>query len=158
MTAGQREWINEHDDQPATVLLHAVKIAFKAHAEQTDKAGGPYFLHCKRVADAVEGEDERVVAYLHDVVEKGPGWTLDRLRDEGFSSAVIEAIDALTRRPKEGDDEFVKRALRNALARPVKVADLKDNLAQAEKIGSDPGKYEKGLKIVAQMYNHPAGT
>ena len=158
MTVGQREWINEHDDQPAADLLHAVKIAFKAHAEQTDKTGGPYFLHCKRVADAVEGDYERVVAYLHDVVEKGPGWTLDRLREEGFGSAVIEAVDALTKRPDESDDEFVMRALRNPLARPVKVADLKDNLAQAEKIGSDPGKYERGLEIVTQMYGHSART
>ncbi|WP_431321309.1 HD domain-containing protein [Rhizobium sp. YTU87027] len=156
MTTGQREWINEHDDQPAVDLLHAAKIAFKAHADQTDKTGAPYFLHCRRVADAVGGGDERVVAYLHDVVEKGSGWTLDRLRKEDFSSTIVEAVDALTRRPDENDDEFVMRALRNPLARPVKIADLKDNLAQAEKAGSDPGKYEKGLKIVAQMYGHPA--
>jgi (p)ppGpp synthase/HD superfamily hydrolase len=158
MTAGQREWINEHDDQPAAGLLHAVKIARHAHAEQSDKTGGPYFLHCKRVADAVEGGDERVVAYLHDVVEKGPGWTLDRLREEGFSSMIIEAVDALTRRSNESDDEFVMRASSNALARPVKVADLKDNLAQAESIGSDTSKYEKGLKIVAQRHGHSSST
>ncbi|WP_202902581.1 HD domain-containing protein [Rhizobium mesoamericanum] len=150
MTAGGRGSTNEHDDQPAADLLQAAKIAARAHAEQTDKAGGPYFLHCKRVADAVEDGDERVVAYLHDVVEKGPGWTLDRLREEGFSSTITEAVDALTRRPDESDDEFVMRALSNPLARPVKVADLRDNLAQAKSIGSDTSKYEKGLKIVAQ--------
>ncbi|OWW05237.1 hypothetical protein ATY81_04640 [Rhizobium sp. R72] len=156
MTAGQRQWINEHDDQPAVDLLNAAKIAFKAHADQTDKTGGPYFLHCRRVADAVEAGEERVVAYLHDVVEKGPGWTLDRLREQGFSSTIVDAVDALTKRPDENDDEFVMRALRNPLARPVKVADLKDNLEQAEKIGSDPGKYQKGLKIAAQMYGRTA--
>ncbi|MDQ0560498.1 (p)ppGpp synthase/HD superfamily hydrolase [Rhizobium mesoamericanum] len=150
MTAGGRETTNEHDDQPPAELLHAAKIADRAHAEQTDKTGGPYFLHCKRVADAVEDGDERVVAYLHDVVEKGPGWTLDRLREEGFSSTIIEAVDALTRRPNESDDDFVMRALSNPLARPVKVADLRDNLAQAKSIGADAGKYEKGLKIVAR--------
>ncbi|WP_141652379.1 HD domain-containing protein [Rhizobium grahamii] len=154
MAAHQREWINEHDDQPASDLLRAVKIAFKAHMGQTDKGGEPYFLHCKRVADAVSG-GERAVAYLHDVVEKGPGWTLDRLRDEGFTPAVIEAVDALTRRRDETDDAFVARALKNELARPVKVADLKDNLAQAEKTGIDSSKYREGLRLASQICGKP---
>ncbi|MCS3742104.1 MULTISPECIES: HD domain-containing protein [unclassified Rhizobium] len=154
MAAHQREWINEHDDQPASDLLRAVKIAFKAHMGQTDKTGEPYFLHCKRVADAVSG-GERVVAYLHDVVEKGPEWTLDRLRDEDFTPAVIEAVDALTRRSEESDEEFVTRALANELARPVKIADLKDNLAQAKESGMDPSKYQEGLRLAAQICCEP---
>jgi hypothetical protein len=60
---------------------------------------------------------------LHGVVEKEP-WTLDRLREEGFSSMIIEAVDALTRRSNESDDEFVMRALSNALARPRSSAPL----------------------------------
>ncbi|WP_431323336.1 HD domain-containing protein [Rhizobium sp. YTU87027] len=132
-------------------LLRAIKIAFNAHAGQTDKTGEPYFSHCKRVADAVEGEDARILAYLHDVVEKGPGWTLERLRNEGFSFTLIDAVDALTKRADEDDREFVTRIASNDLACPVKVADLKDNLSQAEKVGSDPSKYEEGLKIIKEM-------
>ena len=40
-----------------------------AHEGQTDKAGAPYYLHPFAVADKVEREDEKIVAYLHDVVE-----------------------------------------------------------------------------------------
>ena len=46
--------------------------------------------------------DERIVAVLHDVCEDCPGWTFDRLRDEGFSDKIIAALDAVTNR--EGED------------------------------------------------------
>ncbi|SEH85549.1 HD domain-containing protein [Rhizobium tibeticum] len=151
MPVGSREWINEHDHRGASDLLRAVKIAFKAHSGQTDKAGEPYFSHCKRVADAVEGDNERIVGFLHDVVEKGAGWTLVQLAEAGFSTEIVEAVDALTRHPEETDQEFVTRAAENRLARPIKVADLRDNLTQAQKAGADTSKYEEGLRIIEIM-------
>ena len=129
-------------------LDRAIEIALDAHAGQSDKAGEPYFLHCNRVAAVVSNIDEKIVAYLHDVVEKGPHWSLDRLRAEGFSDAVVSAVDALTRRDNEDDEAFVLRAASNGLARPVKKADLKDNLEQAQANGLDTTKYANGLKIL----------
>ncbi|GAA3065652.1 HD domain-containing protein [Rhizobium viscosum] len=119
-----------------------------AHDGQCDKVGNPYFEHCQRVADLVVGEEEKIVAYLHDIPEKAPGWTIDRLSQEGFSSRVIAAVDALTRRPDEDDDSLVRRACANPLARPVKQADLEDNRIQSEQAGLDPGKFERGLAIL----------
>lgn len=144
----EHNWINEHDHRGAVHLLRAVKLAFKVHSGQTDKVGNPYFSHCKRVADSVEGDDGRIVAYLHDIIEKGEGWTLDRLRREGFSEEVVDAVDALTHREREDEDAFVRRAIESPIARLVKVADLKDNLQQAQSVGADTGKYEKGLEII----------
>lgn len=144
----EHNWINEHDHHGAVHLLRAVKLAFKVHSGQTDKVGNPYFSHCKRVADSVEGDDRRIVAYLHDIIEKGEGWTLDRLRREGFSEEVVDAVDALTHREREDEDAFVRRAIENPIARLVKAADLKDNLQQAQSVGADTGKYEKGLEII----------
>jgi len=144
----EHNWINEHDHHGAVDLLRAVKLAFKVHSGQTDKVGNPYFSHCKRVADSVEGDDRRIVAYLHDIIEKGEGWTLDRLRREGFSEEVVDAVDALTHREREDEDAFVRRAIENPIARLVKAADLKDNLQQAQSVGADTGKYEKGLEII----------
>ena len=66
-------------------LDHAMLVAQSAHEGQSDKSGQSYFEHCRRVASSVTDDTEKVVAYLHDVVEKGNGWTLDRLREEGFS-------------------------------------------------------------------------
>ncbi|MCV9966758.1 HD domain-containing protein [Pararhizobium sp. BT-229] len=128
-------------------LQHAIEIAAEAHEGQHDKVGNPYFEHCRRVAERVMGEEERIIAFLHDVPEKGPGWTLDRLRREGFSPPVIAAVDALTKRSGEADDAFVRRAASNPLARAVKQADLEDNLVQAEQAGLDTSKYLQGLAI-----------
>ncbi|EJZ18901.1 HD domain-containing protein (plasmid) [Rhizobium sp. Pop5] len=132
---------------------HAVQIALEAHEGQKDKTGRPYFEHCQRVARNVSGDEERTIAYLHDVVEKGSGWTLDRLREEGFSPAVVSAVDALTRRPDEPDDDFVRRAAANPFALPVKQADLEDNLQQAEQAGKSPEKYQRGLALLRDISN-----
>ena len=72
-----------------------------------DKTGRPYLEHCERVADAVDTLDEKIVSYLHDVIEKS-GWTRGRLEAEGFSPAIVSAVDALTRREEEDDRSFVR--------------------------------------------------
>ena len=115
-------------------LQRAIEIAAEAHRGQTDKAGAPYVLHPLRVMMALETDEERIVGVLHDVVEDGPGWTLERLKEEGFSSSVLEALCLVTKRPEdEGDTEavylgFVRRAKGNRIARRVKTADILDNL------------------------------
>jgi (p)ppGpp synthase/HD superfamily hydrolase len=129
-------------------LNHAIQVALEAHDGQADKLGRPYFEHCQRVALQVAGDEGRVIAYLHDVVEKGRGWTFDRLKEEGFPSAIIAAVDALTRRPGESDEEFVGRAASNPLALPVKQADLEDNLWQVDQTGGDAQKYRRSLEIL----------
>lgn len=133
------------------LLQYAKQVATQAHEGQTDKLGSAYIRHCERVAAAVSTNDEKIVAYLHDVAEKGPGWTLDRLEEYGFPTAIIEAVDALTRRPSEDDLEFVKRAWSNQLARPVKEADLRDNLHQAEQAGLETAKYQQGLDAFCEL-------
>lgn len=131
-----------------THLAHAVEIAMQAHAGQTDKTGEPYFEHCRRVADGVETLDEKIVAYLHDVLEKGDGWTPARLEKAGFGQRVVAAIVALTKHDGEDDEHFVRRAASNELARPVKRADLEDNRRQASSAGKSTGKYDHGLAIL----------
>ncbi|TPI14117.1 HD domain-containing protein [Mesorhizobium sp. B4-1-3] len=130
-------------------MLHrAAKIAEHAHSGQNDKTGRPYIEHLRRVADAVETLDEKTVAYLHDVIEKGEGWTLERLEQAGFSSSVVAAVDALTTRMDESEQGFICRAASNPLARSVKEADLKDNLWQAHQAGLSPARYETGLAVL----------
>ncbi len=134
-------------------MLHlAAKIAEQAHAGQTDKTGNPYIDHCRRVAETVEGLDEKVVAYLHDVLEKGEDWTSEKLLGEGFSGFIIEAVLAMTKRPDEDDASFVRRAASNPLALPVKRADLQDNLRQTLQAGLPTEKYEKGLRILDEEF------
>lgn len=66
------------------------------------------------------------------MVEDGPGWTIDRLRAEGFSDAVLRAVASVTRdKDAENYAAFVARAAADPIGRLVKRADLLDNLNAA---------------------------
>lgn len=107
-------------------LERAIEIAAKAHAGQVDKAGQPYVLHPLRMMLAVTAPEARIAAVLHDVVED-TAVTLEELRGEGFPEAVLEAVEALTKRDGEDYEAFIRRVAPNAIAREVKLADLRDN-------------------------------
>lgn len=108
-------------------LEDAIRLATEVHEWKKDKGGDPYILHPLRVMLRMGSDLERTVAVLHDVVEDSP-YTLERLRDKGYSEEVVAAVDALTRRDSENYQEFIKRAARNPVARKVKIADLEDNM------------------------------
>ncbi|MNL42771.1 Bifunctional (p)ppGpp synthase/hydrolase relA [compost metagenome] len=107
-------------------LERAIAIAANAHQGQVDKGGSPYILHPLKVMLRVNTLEERIVAVLHDVVEDC-GISLDELRQEGFSEAVLEAIAAVTKVPGESYEAFVERAALNPVGRVVKLADLEEN-------------------------------
>ncbi len=140
-----------------STLERAVEIAAKAHAGALDRGGAPYILHPLRVMMQVSGDDEKIVAALHDVVEDSD-WTLEGLLAEGFSREIVEAVDALSRRidskGKEPYEEFVRRAAANPLARPVKEADLMDNMNvfRLPELGDKElkrlAKYHRALTVV----------
>jgi (p)ppGpp synthase/HD superfamily hydrolase len=108
-------------------LEDAILLAAQTHRGQVDKVGQPYILHLLRVMLRVETEQEQMVAVLHDLVED-TSYTLDDLRALGYSEAVVEALDCVTRRSDETYEEFILRASANPLARRVKLADLEDNM------------------------------
>jgi (p)ppGpp synthase/HD superfamily hydrolase len=123
-------------------LEKAIKIAVEAHTGQVDKGGNPYILHPLRVMLSLDSEDERIVGVLHDVVEDCEGWTWERLRDQGCSHKIIEALQSVSKTPEEEaeyrslpEDEkpghylaFIQRAKANEIGRNVKAADIRDNL------------------------------
>jgi hypothetical protein len=74
----------------------------------------------------VSGDERRIAAVLHDVVEDGgidPAVIAAR-----FGDAVAQAVVALSRRDDEDYDAFIERCARNPIARDVKRADIGDNL------------------------------
>ncbi|AGB71773.1 metal dependent phosphohydrolase, HD region [Rhizobium tropici CIAT 899] len=129
-------------------LDRAMRIAVAAHEGQTDKTGRPYFEHCERVARLISDEDGKIVAYLHDVVEKGAGWSIERLRKEGFSSSVLSAVDALTMRRDEPEIAFIDRLAVNPLAVSIKQIDIADNIWQLGRKNVDPEKYCHALQML----------
>ncbi len=110
-----------------STLERAIAIAAEAHAGQVDKAGAPYVLHPLRMMLQLAARDEQIVAVLHDVCEDCPGWTMDRLRGEGFAEHIIRALESVTKRDGEDYDAFVRRAAADPIGIRVKLADLKDN-------------------------------
>lgn len=104
----------------------AHEIAKRAHYGQVDKAGVPYILHPETVASFVTKDDEKIVAYLHDVIEDTP-YQLSDLEEAGFSSEIIKAVDLLTRKDGQSYKQYLKLVKTNELARVVKLADLKHN-------------------------------
>ncbi len=108
-------------------LDQAISIATKAHTGQRDKAGESYILHPLRIILKFQAEDEMIVAVLHDVVEDS-SFTLESLKEYGFSEVVINAIASLTKSKSESYEDFVLRVSNNDLARKIKIEDIKDNL------------------------------
>ncbi|QNM96441.1 HD domain-containing protein [Chitinimonas koreensis] len=144
-----------------STLEHAIALAARAHAGQVDKAGAPYILHPLRLMLTLGHNDERIVAVLHDVVEDC-GWTAEALRAEGFSAAVVAAVEAVTRRDGESYEDFVLRAAADPLARRVKLADLRDNCdlgriaAPTERDLERVAKYRRAIALIEQFAaDHP---
>jgi hypothetical protein len=54
----------------------------------------------------------------------------------------------MTRRSGESYEEFVARAAANPMSRPVKIADLRDNIEMARLCGLDDSKYRTALNRV----------
>ena len=111
----------------------ALQIAAKAHEGQKDKDGQPYILHPLRVMNAVDGEEAKIAAVLHDVIEDSPV-TEEDLRNEGFSEAVITAVRCLTHGKSESYADYVIRCSNNDIACQVKLADLEDNVRPSRAI------------------------
>ena len=103
----------------------AISTARAAHFGQVDKSGVDYILHPERVASRVETPEEKVVAWLHDVVEDSDV-TLDMIRDR-FGNDTAKAVDAITHREGESWADYLTRVKGNPIAKSVKVSDLIDN-------------------------------
>ena len=104
----------------------AMTICFEAHMYQTDKGGMPYVFHPFHLAEQMETEDETCAALLHDVVED-TGWTHEQLAAQGFSPAVMEALELLTHDERIPYLDYVEALSGNRIAARVKLADLRHN-------------------------------
>ena len=122
-------------------LLLAVTVATRAHKGQVRKDGTDYISHPVRVAVRCDTKEQKIVALLHDVVED-TDMTLDELRELGFDRHIIEAVDAMTKRPGEVYlDEFIPRCKADPIARVVKLADIDDNMEDQSALDPEEAKF-----------------
>lgn len=135
-------------------------FAQEAHAGQTRWNGEAYFdAHIAKVARYVEEnyftlfpdsvnnmsifkDPILCAAYLHDTVED-TGVTLAEIETE-FSPMVAKLVDALTKRPGEAYYDFIMRINRaGPMARGIKIADIRCNMADADEKEKKSARYAK---------------
>lgn len=107
-------------------IEEARRFAEKAHEGQIDRGGSAYIEHPRAVADKVDGETEKIVAWLHDTVEDTEV-TVDQIR-EMFGDEVADAVAVLTRDKGEPYMDYIEKIKGNEIARKVKLADLSHNM------------------------------
>lgn len=131
----------------------ALEFARKAHAGQKDKAGADYILHPIKVALYMDTDEEKAVAYLHDVLED-TDITLEDLK-KCFPNEIADAVVDITKRNDESYENYIKRLSRCKTAKKVKAADLLHNLditrikSPSKKDFDRLEKYKKSLIYLA---------
>lgn len=114
------------------MIEDALRVALRAHEGQTDLQGRPYIFHVLRVMVGVErsgGSDEAVaLAALHDVKEDGELMPDDGQLRDAFGARVVDALEAITKKPGEEYQPYIERVATDELAVEVKLADLEDNM------------------------------
>ena len=109
------------------MLDKAIVIATNAHEGQFDKGGKPYILHPLHLMHQLMFDIElAIIAVLHDVVEDS-GYTIDDLRDDGFSERVTKALKLLTHVDGESYERYIDKIATNYDACRVKRKDLQHN-------------------------------
>lgn len=116
-----------------TRVLLARTLARMGHANQVDKVGAPYFEHVERVANLGQTDSERIVGYLHDIVEDGHMTHEELEQLQIFSDEELEAIRTLNKKSIIADKDardaiYYSQIKYNNLARRVKLNDLRDNM------------------------------
>ena len=127
------------------LLDKAISIAVDSHSGQVNDKAEPYVLHPLRMMFKAVTIEEKIIAVLHDVIEKTT-IDLEYLRSVGFSDRIVLGIDALSRRPQENYDKYIDRVAENKLATKVKIIDLDDNINSLDLDKSQESKSNKFLK------------
>ena len=108
------------------LLKKAESFASMMHEGQFDRGGIPYIEHPRFVASKVSGEKEKVVAWLHDVVEDTEA-TAEQIR-EMFGDEIADAVDVMTHKRGVPYMDYVRGIKGNKIARAVKMEDLSHNM------------------------------
>ena len=133
------------------LLELAIDIATKAHAGQVDKGGLPYINHPTAVAAGVETTQQKIVAYLHDVIED-TDVTADRLLAWGFPQNIVNSLKTITKQPGVSYEDYLAAVKSDETARVVKISDIRHNMdiSRIENPGpKDFARVEKYKKALA---------
>ena len=156
----------EFNDHVAThnakMLARAIAIAATAHCEVLDKGGQPYIKHPLRVMMRLDRSNDRYdisqdyelqsIAVMHDVLEDCKEWTVERLREEGFSERVIIGLKYLDHSDKRPYKKYILDMVLagNTDSIRVKMSDLLDN-SDTQRLG-DKEMSDKDLRRLQKYH------
>jgi (p)ppGpp synthase/HD superfamily hydrolase len=129
---------------PVPLVEDAIALAARAHRGQryASPEREPYIFHSLRVMLLLGEPADQIVAVLHDVVED-TDVELHHLVAAGYPPEIVAAVDALSHRAEESYDEYIERVATNEIACRVKLADLRENLANNLRLPPSPGNAER---------------
>lgn len=143
--------LDEQRNKLDQLLSLAIKVATEAHEGQLDKGGNPYILHPQAVAASLDNTENKIVAYLHDVIED-TDVTLDKLEKLGFTYRIVNSVRILTKSKDVSYDDYLKSVKKDSNAWHVKMADIKHNMDISripEPTAKDFSRIEKYKKALA---------
>lgn len=150
--------VKNEDYDTRSDIDKAIELASKAHAADYDLDGNPTILHPLAVGMMGTTDTERIVGFLHDVVEDTK-YTFEDLVEEGFSADVIKALRLLTHDKDTPYMTYIENICRsgNSTALHVKINDLKHNLARGQE-GGHTRCVEKHTKALAYIEAYLAAS
>lgn len=97
-----------HEPPDASFSLGLI-ILSTAMFEKKTWSGDDYTPHPIHVGvNNTRSTTKQIIGFLHDVVED-TDWTIEDLRDMGFSQRILRAVDGMTKREEENYFEFIER-------------------------------------------------
>jgi (p)ppGpp synthase/HD superfamily hydrolase len=122
----------------------AIGLAAQAHRGQRypSPEAEPYIFHPLRLMLSFLDPVGQMAAVLHDVIEDTT-LEIDDLVEAGYRAEVVAAIECLTHDDSESYGDYIERVATNEVARRVKIADLRENLANNRRSPTAPGNAER---------------
>lgn len=125
-------------------------------AENGWKEQKPYHTHPIAVANMITTDEEKIVAYLHDVIEDTSAILIDGLHyyyiyfnniEYEIKKNIYTALRLLTKLPNQSYEEYIKNLSDNRLATKVKLADMFHNMSTSTS-EKQKAKYLKHIPIL----------
>lgn len=108
-------------------LLDKAKAIVEREFGNRVENGECYKLHAYRVMEAMDTEEEQIVALLHDVAEDTE-LSLADLEWEGFPKKIMGALEDLYKGNALRYFDYIDDLSLNPLAAKIKLAEIKDNM------------------------------
>jgi guanosine-3',5'-bis(diphosphate) 3'-pyrophosphohydrolase len=121
---------------PDSKLEDAIILASLYYKDSIDCDGQPCIMHLLRVMLDVPKEPEYQIAALLHELPVDFDYSLDDIRGT-FGDKVADAVEVLNDfSAEEAYRTYIKKVMKNDIARIVKIADLKDEIKTLSKLSS----------------------